>query len=453
MRRFRYLKPFVFVVLVGVSAGAAFIMRERWLPLFERHSEQKTERPSASDSTTITKVLLSDQAIANLNLVAKPVQPQTWWKSTTIPGMIVDRPGRSDRGVVAPATGVITAILHVPGESVKPGQALFTLKLFSESLHLTQTELFKATQDRQLSVMKLARLEEARGTVPAVQITEVENQITRLDTVIRAYRQELQVRSLTTEQIDGITAGKFITEIPINVPPRQTGDTSDSPLEVQELKVELGQQVQAGQTLGIVANHEWLTIEGRAFSDETPLLERSVNEHWPVEVDFQENPAAAWSSMSREFQIQHLANTIDPMLRTFAFQLPLSNQSRTVESQGRSQMLWRFRPGQKVRLHVRVEKLENVFVLPSDAVTRDGPEVFLFTQNVNTFERKSVRVLAEDQQQVVIANDGMLVPGTFVVQSAAAQLNRMAKAASNSVPKGYHVHADGSLHKNEDEGK
>jgi multidrug efflux pump subunit AcrA (membrane-fusion protein) len=116
-------------------------------------------------------------------------------------------------------------------------------------------------------------------------------------------------------------------------------------------------------------------------------------------------------------------------------------------------MLWRFRPGQKVRILVRVEQIDNVFVLPADAITREGPEAFVFSQNVNTFERKSVRVLLQDRQHAVIANDGSLVPGTYVVQSAAAQLNRMLKAGSSGVPKGFHIHADGSLHKNEDEGK
>ena len=103
---------------------------------------------------------------------------------------------------------------------------------------------------------------------------------------------------------------------------------------------------------------------------------------------------------------------------------------------------------------VRVQEVKNVFVLPADAVAREGPEAFVFTQNVNTFERKPVRVLLQDRQQVVIANDGSLPPGTYVVQGGAAQLNRMVKAGGASgVPKGYHIHADGSLHKNEDEGK
>jgi hypothetical protein len=62
----------------------------------------------------------------------------------------------------------------------------------------------------------------------------------------------------------------------------------------------------------------------------------------------------------------------------------------------------------------------------------------------------------------VIANDGTLptylknsesVTLAAVVRSAAAQLNRMMRTGPTAVPKGYHIHADGSLHKNEDEGK
>jgi hypothetical protein len=124
-----------------------------------------------------------------------------------------------------------------------------------------------------------------------------------------------------------------------------------------------------------------------------------------------------------------------------------------VEDGGRTQILWRFRPGQKLRLMVRVQKLENVFILPSDAVVQDGVDAFVFTQNVNTFERKPVRIITQDRQHAVLANDSSLVPGSYVVQGAAAQLNRMAKAENSGVPKGFHIHADGSLHKNEDEGK
>jgi len=229
----------------------------------------------------------------------------------------------------------------------------------------------------------------------------------------------------------------------------------DSPptFEVQECKIDLGQQVRTGQMLCLLANHQLLAIEGRAFRDETQLLEQSIKAGWPVEVDFQENAITDWPPVNQDFLIQHLANVIDPVNRTFAFRMALENQSRIVKQNEMIQVLWRFRPGQKVRLLIRVEKLENVFVLPTDAVARDGAEAFVFTQNVNTFQRKAVRVLERDRRYTVIANDGSLTPGSFVLQSSAEQLNRMLKSSSGAaLPEGYHIHADGSLHKNEDEG-
>jgi cobalt-zinc-cadmium efflux system membrane fusion protein len=289
----------------------------------------------------------------------------------------------------------------------------------------------------------------------------------------------LVVHGFTAEEITGVVAGELVKEIPIRVPqvlknqetPELTPESpsTESPsfptspgFELQELKVEVGQQVETGAMLCLLSNHQSLAIEGRAFREETLLLERSVRERWPVEVDFQEVSGNAWPAIEQTFLIEHIANTIDPVTRTFAFRMPLQNQSKAVEHDGRSQLLWRFRPGQKVRLSVRVEETDDVFVLPADAVVREGPEAFVFTQNVNTFERKPVHVVFHDRDRVVLANDGSLptyLKGqqrwtiAAVVRNSAAQLNRMAKAGSSAVPKGFHIHADGSLHKNEDEGK
>lgn len=470
------LRPLLVLGLLGGVGAAGYITRDSWLPLLQHKSPVASPvvvATSRSEAVPSEKLLLSDQAIENLRLKAKPAQPQTFWKSIQVPGMVVDLPGRSDRGVVTPVTGVVTRINHFPGETVRPGDSLFTVRLLSESLHLTQSELFKATEEISLARAQLQRLKGAAEALPGAKIIEVENQITRLGVATKAYRQELLNRGLLPDQIAAAAEGNFVSEIEIVAPPPSTrpdakalipspsaGSTSDesnsSPppsFEVQELKVDLGHQVQAGQTLCLLANHQLLSIEGRAFRDETPLLERSVKENWPVEIDFQEDATGGWPPIVQTFQIRHLANTIDPVNRTFAFRIPLENESRVVEDAGRTQMLWRFRPGQKLRIQVRTEKLDNVFVLPAEAVARDGVETFVFTQNVNTFERKAVRLLHQDRQHAVIANDGALLPGMYVVQNAAAQLNRMTQSQTSGAPKGYHVHADGSLHKNEDEGK
>lgn len=470
------IKPLLAIGLFGGLGMAGYVTRNAWLPLLQHDAPVAlvaASPASGAEAAPSETLLLTDQAIENLKMKAKAIQPQTYWKTIQVPGMVTDQPGRSDRGVVTPVTGVVTRINSFPGETVRPGDTLFTVRLLSESLHLTQSELFKATQEISLARMQLERLKGAADAIPASRVIEAENQITRLEVATKAYRQELLNRGLLPEQIAASAEGNFVSEIAILAPsPPSTNDTKaqipqpasvpasgdfnplPSPLyEVQELKVDLGHQVQAGQTLCLLANHQILMIEGRAFRDETPLLERSVQENWPVEIDFQEDAASDWPPLDQAFQIRYLANTIDPVKRTFAFRLPLENQSRMVEDAGRTQMLWRFRPGQKLRILIRTEKLDNVFVLPAEALARDGVETFVFTQNVNTFERKAVRLLHQDRQHAVIANDGALIPGMFVVQNAAAQLNRMAQSQTSGAPQGYHVHADGSLHKNEDEGK
>jgi len=453
VRLLRLIKPLAAVA--ALAAGAAgYATRDRWLPLVQPAQPAGPAEAVGESETPAARVVVGEQAQLNLGLTAKPLAAQTYWRTIPVPGMVVDRPGQSDRGVVSPATGVVAAIARFPGDTVRPGDPLFTVRVLSEALHLTQTELFKAAQDITLAEAQRKRLADAAGVVSEARLIEVDSQITRLRVSVNAYRQELLSRGFAPAQIDAVAGGTFAREIPVAVParPADAGAAAPATYELQELKVELGQQVQAGQTLCLIADHRKLAVEGRAFRDETPLLERSVREGWPVAIDFQEDPSD-WPALGQPFQIRQLANSIDPATRTFAFRVPLENQSRAVEQDGRTQTLWRYRPGQKVRLEVRVERLDGVFVLPADAVASDGPEAFVFTQNVNTFERRPVRVLLRDRRQVVLADDGSLPPGSYVVQSGAAQLARMAKAGGGGVPKGYHIHADGSLHKNEDEGK
>lgn len=445
-------------VAAGVGVGG-YVTRERWVPaLFPATKSEPTADADghAEAAPPSEQVLLSAQAQKNLRLTARPLKAEAYWKTISVPGMVIDRPGYSDRGVVAPVTGVVSRIHKVAGDAARPGDVLFTLKLLSESLHLTQTDLFKSTQDIKLAEAQKKRLTASAGAVAEARVIEVDNQITRLEVATKAYRQELLNRGLLPEQIDGVAEGKFVSEIPIVVPARPatptvpapaTKATADLPaFEVQEVKAELGQQVQAGQTLCLLANHKLLAVEGRAFRDESPLVERVVKEGWPVEVDFGEESAQDWPAHGQAFRVTYIANTIDPDSRTFRFLLPLDNQSRAVEKDGRTQTLWRFRPGQRVRLLVRVERLDNVFVLPAEAVAREGAETYVFRQNGDVFDRKPVQVVYQDKTTAVVANDGSVPPGVYVAQTGAAQLNRMVKSQSGTVPSGFHIHADGSVH-------
>src|SRR5262249_50457060 len=114
---------------------------------------------------------------------------------------------------------------------------------------------------------------------------------------------------------------------------------------------------------------------------------------------------------------------------------------------GQTFLAWRFRPGQHVRLFVDVERFDNVFVVPAEAVAHDGLEVYVFVQNGDLFERKPVHLVYEDRRHAVLKNDGSVPPGLYVAQGGATALNGAAKAQGSTGGGSFHVHADGSVHK------
>lgn len=452
-------------VIVAIGAGL-WLASQRLRPAQPESTPAVVEQV-ASAAMPDGAIIVGDRAQQNLGIVSKPIETEVFWRTLTIPGMVIDRPGMSDREVVAPVAGVVVEILHVPGDLVQPGDPLFKLRIASEPLQQAQSELFKTSENLKIAEERLRRLATAGDAIPQSRIIEAESEISRQKVAGQGLRQELRSRGLSDELIKGIERGELLSENVVVTPPLTfAGDESPGQksvgFEVQELLVDLGQQVQAGVALCHLANHQLLAIEGKAFRDEAAILQRSLETGWLVEVDFQEGDAGEWPTAERELPIRFIDNTIDPVTRTFGFQLPLSNQHKAIEGDTRTRLLWRYRPGQKVLLRVLVERMDGVFVLPGDAVVGEGPENYLFTQNVNTFQKVSVRVLHRDRDRVVLANDGALETYerdgkhrtiAAVTQTAAAQLNRMTKTKSDGLPPGYHIHADGSLHKNEDEGR
>ncbi len=437
-------------------------------------SSRETAKGSAAQSAKETTgkselqmLELGEKARKNLNLAVKAVRPTDYWRTLTIPGVVADRPGVSDRGVTSPAVGVVAEIHAFPGDTVKPGQRLLTLRLFSEYLQATQTQLYKASQEVKLVQEQIERLNSvaSSGAVSGSRLIEQRNELQRQQTLIQASKQELLNRGLTPDQIALVTDGAFISTIEVLAPPPRAHETvldglvkpeiqtvgfkvaSDIGYEVHSLGVELGQTVQAGDLLANLANHQSLFVIGHAFKREAGLLEQAAQNKVPLGLEFAEDSNEMWPAIDQQFQIRHLSNTIDTATRTFDFFVPLINQSRTYQKDGMTFLVWRFRPGQRTRIEVPVEKLANVYVLPSEAVVREGADAYVYRQNGDLFNQIPVHILHEDRTHVVLANDQSITPGTFLAQNAAASLRRVLKAQSASGQQpGLHVHADGTSH-------
>jgi membrane fusion protein, heavy metal efflux system len=158
MNRVRFSRPLILMTLVIGLAMAGYMLR----------ATQKSQEPLAAPTPVAAedegssgpsdKIIVSDQAQKNLGLTAKSLQAEVFWKTVTIQGMVVDRPGFSDREIVAPAVGTVVEFYHVPGDMVHPGDKLFKLKLASESLQQTQSELYKTSENIKLAEARRERL-------------------------------------------------------------------------------------------------------------------------------------------------------------------------------------------------------------------------------------------------------------------------------------------------------
>jgi membrane fusion protein, heavy metal efflux system len=456
----------VSLLAIGVAVGLGIYAYNKWKTRQSAAaaSNEAAPKPPVSDGNTPVRV--SAEARKNLGIFAKALQPVTYYRKIEVPGVITDRPGISDRGVVAPVTGIVTKIFAYPGTTVAPNSPLFALRLVSESLHTSQLELFKATKEIDIARQQKRRLEGLveSGGIAGSRILDIENQVQRMDVNVQAYRQDLKARGLSEQQIEAAAKGEFLAEITVNAPGEQAlrttevilaasieGDDEPARLpfsfELQVLKVDLGQQVEAGQLLCTLADHRALQIEGQGFKKDMPLIQRAAKDQLPIKVAFELEEGSNWPALPAELKIGHVANLIDTDTRTFRFFLPLDNQWQSYAEGGQSRLIWRFRPGDRVNLSISVEKMENVFVLPLAALVREGPEAFVFRQNGDLFDRVAVHVLNEDSTSVIIANDGAVRKGSFIAQNAAASLNRVLKAQlASGTPTNVHVHADGTTH-------
>lgn len=450
----RFLRWLTIVGAIAGAIAAAALYRDAWLPLVEPTAPAAADHHDDHGGTVAASergvLELSPQARKNLGVVSRPVALTDYRRTILVPGEITDRPGVSDRGVTSPAVGIVTQVHAFPGDTVRPGEKLFTLRLLSEYVQNAQAELFKAVRETELEQEKRTRLAQiGEGTIAGARLIEIDQQLRRLAAEITSRRQELLARGLLPEQIKEAEAGRFVASVEIVAPPplAAAAPDADPVYEVQELEAGLGTQVQAGQLLGVLSDHRLLYAVGHAFKREAPALERAAQQGWPVELEFAEDDPSAWPPLGQAFAIRHLANMVDRENRTFDFFVPLENQSRGYSKEGRSFTVWRFRPGQRVRLHVPVEELRGVIVLPVGAVARDTGEAYVFRQNGDLFDRIPVHVLHEDRRSIVIANDGSVAPGWYLAQGAAASLNRVLEAQSASgAPVGVHVHADGTVH-------
>ncbi|WP_425614232.1 efflux RND transporter periplasmic adaptor subunit [Anatilimnocola sp. NA78] len=443
--------------IFGLIAVAAIVLYPQWEPAARPWLakilpsaageagpvEGKTEEAGHASHGSNDSIELSLQGRKNIGLTdefIKPVKLQAFTKSIRVPGIVVERPGRSVIEVTAPFTGVVTRIYPTEGEALEPGRKLFDLRLTHEDLVQSQADLLQTAAEQEVTDKEIARLDKLAidGTIPGKRLLELKYEKDKSDAVLRARRQALLLHGLTEAQVDGIVQKrelfKEMTVTVANVSANGKQSQAGNLFQVQGIKVAQGQQVDAGDTLAILADHAELYIEGEAFERDVADLNRVAESQAPIAAVLETDGDKG--EVIENLRLLYLSTKIDPAKRTLDFYVTLPNQPQrdSKYEDGRRFIAWKYRPGQRVQLEIPLQVLPNRIVLPIDALAQDGTETYVFTPNGKGFERRSVHVEYRDPRQVVIASDGSVFPGDMVALTGAQQLQVAIKNKSGGAP-------------------
>lgn len=453
----KLVKTLVAIAVLGGMVAGAILTKDLWYDrLFPPKAEQKDPHAGHAHGNP-DRIKLSPQAIKTMRLDVKPIQIRPeYWRTIQVPGKIVERPGRSDQGISSPLPGVVKEIFAVPGEIVKPGQKLFTIRVLSEHLQTGQRELYQVIREQSITHKEKQRLEEVGGAIPRVKILELVYQKERLNAKEMSYRSEMLARGLSKDQIEEIIKGNFVKEISIVAPPipkekdkalqlvARREAQAPALFDVKKLKVHRGDQITAGQALCVISDHNVLYLEGRIFKDEVPLVREAMQNGWPVKMRPVLKEKKNWEEIRSPLKILFLGNEVDPESQTVSAYAPIVNQFELRTQEGARFRTWRFRPSQRVFLNIPVNRFKNAIVLPKEAVVQEGAEHYVFVQNGSAFDRKEIQVIYRDSENVVVANDGTLLEDiSYVAHAGAAQLQRalQIQASSGNIdPHAGHMH-------------
>jgi multidrug efflux pump subunit AcrA (membrane-fusion protein) len=314
----------------------------------------------------------------------------------------------------------------IEGEAVAPEAPLFDVRPTHEDLVTTQREFLQALEELDVVNREIARLESlAEGVVPGSRLRDQKYERQKLDARLHAQRQALLLHGLAEADVDAIVSDReLLKSLTLRAPQHEDDDAcgDDHLFHVQSLEVERGQQIEAGQSLAVLADHCQLYIEGTAFEDDAQRLRAAAAAGTEITADLLSTDQR--ETALRGLKILYISDQVDRDSRAMHFYIPLDNSIALDRTEGGHRFLqWRFQPGQRVELRLPVEAWRDKLVLPAEAVVVEGAEAFVFEQeSPGHFHRTPVAVEFKDKSSAVIAEDGSLHVGDVIAGRGAFQM-------------------------------
>jgi len=382
-----------------------------------------------------SSIELSANALKNIGYQSTKIALGAYQRVITLPAIVIERPGRSQFEITAPLTGVVTRIIPSQGAGIEPGSAMFELRLTHEELVTAQRDFLQTAESLDVVNKEIQRLTAVGERIVAgKRVLEQEYEKQKLEGSLKAETQALLLHGLSEQQVADILKTRQLLQYVTVVAPKHVHDEAAGEQEhlyhVQQLAVKLGQQVEAGKVLCVLADHCQLLIEARAFEDDAASLREAARQGQMISAHLigKGEPGGEVTGL----KLLYLADSIDPETRALKAYLQLPNEVVLDQADGAGQRFieWRFKPGQRMELQVPVETWSDRIVLPVEAVVIEGPEAFVYRRYGDHFDRQAVHVEHRDPSSTVIANDGSIKPGDVVATTGAYQIHLALKNKS-----------------------
>ena len=427
----------------AIAAGASRDGRQRisdWRSYFSGSGEAKGVLEIPLDETVAEEerhaLALSTQALRNIGLDDAAIfnaELSPYQKTISFPAIVVERPSWSSVKVPAPGTGVVTQLFRQPGEVVTAGEPLFTIALNHEELIDGQAALVASYLQLDIINLEIERLEPIADSVAPRSSREFRFKKSEIESEIEAKRTLLSLHGISDEQIDQVIREdrSVIREMTVYAPEMNSPEKHDACCEAEEtpfllesLDVEKGQQVSIGDTLCSVSDYACLFIEGQAFASDIGMVDQALADEAIVRAIFEDGVSMETVS---DLQIRYVGHEIDLQSRTLGFFVDLPNRFSIIPREDVRYLNWRFKPGQRCRLEIPYETIDQCFVLPVKSVAFEKNEAFVFEwsgedEGRRIWVKHSVHVLHRTPTEIAIANDGAIFPGAVIAGSGAGQL-------------------------------
>ena len=378
---------------LALGGLAAVAMSRWWLPCLPEavapacptphHSEAEAcgEDAHRGDTGDEWSLELDEQGRKNAGVTLALVGLKDFERTISVPGTLVERSGQAQVVVSAPMTGIVTRIYPIQGEAVSPGGPLFDLRLTHEDLVEKQSTLLRAMEELDVVEREVARLEQvtASGAVAGKQLLERQYEQRKIEAAIRAERQALLLHGMSEEQVQRIVEDRQLQQsLVVSVPPISDHAAKaghEEILQVAELSARLGEHVVSGTRLATLTDHCELYIEGKAFEQDAGVLGRAANAGTEIAALLEGEGAgnAAGEIRVGGLRVLYVENQVEQESRALKFYVVLTNELVRNETTPTPPLhRLRYRPGQRVKVLIPVERWKEQIVLPVEPSSRKG---------------------------------------------------------------------------------